>query len=172
MHICIKSIQIYFSIFFDFIVAFHLFHCSHTVTIFLIFFPIFLAILFTSKACHFDMAPLILLLFKHLHSHVLCGIKLYHMQHAHSLRHVEQSWHRGGTGYMWDEMFTRISLLSVLTVTEEVRTHSFYSFNHLINCIIVSIRYYQCISVLTVTEEFLLAKYSKFLIPTALISTL
>ena len=65
------------------------------------------------------------------------------------------------TGYMWVETLTRISLLSVLTVTE-VRTHCFYSFIVLINCIIVSIRYYQCISVLTVTEEFLLAKYSSF----------
>ena len=37
---------------------------------------------------------------------------------------------------------------------------------------ITSIRYYQCMSVLTVTEEFLLAKYSKFLIPTAPILTL
>ena len=62
--------------------------------------------------------------------------------------------------------------ISVLTVTEEVRTHCFSSFIVLINCIIVSIRYYQYISVLTVTEEFLLAKSSKFLIPTAPISTL
>ena len=76
------------------------------------------------------------------------------------------------TGYMWVEILTHISLLSVLTVTEEVRTHCFYSFTVLINYIIVSIRYYQCIGVLTVTEEFLLAKYSKFLIPTAAISTL
>ena len=73
---------------------------------------------------------------------------------------------------MWDETFTHISFLSVLMVTEEVRTHSFYPFNHLIDCIIVSIRYYQCISVLTVTEEFLLAKYSRFLNPAAPISTL
>ena len=74
--------------------------------------------------------------------------------------------------YMRVETPTRISLLSVLTVTEEVRTHCFSSFNVLINCIIVSVRYYQYISVLTVTEEFLLAKSSKFLIPTAPISTL
>ena len=50
--------------------------------------------------------------------------------------------------------------------------HCFSSFIVLINCIIVSVRYYQCISVLTVTEEFLLAKSSKFLIPTAPILTL
>ena len=43
------------------------------------------------------------------------------------------------------------SLLSVLTITEEVRTHIFYSFNRLLNCIIVSIQYYQCISVLLST---------------------
>ena len=67
---------------------------------------------------------------------------------------------------------TRISLLSVLTITEEVRTHCFSSFIVLINCIIVSVRYYQYISVLTVTEEFLLAKSSKFLIPTVPILTL
>ena len=66
------------------------------------------------------------------------------------------------TGYIQVETLTRISLLSVLTVTEEVRTHCFSSFIVLINCIIVSVRYYQYISVLTVTEEFLLAKYSKF----------
>ena len=55
------------------------------------------------------------------------------------------------------ETFTHISLLSVLTVTEKVRTYIFYSFNLLINCIIVSVRYYQCSSVLTITE-FLLVK--------------
>ena len=76
------------------------------------------------------------------------------------------------TGYMWVETLTCISLLSVLTVTEEVRTHCFYSFTVLINCMIVSVRYYQCMSVLTVTEEFLLAKYSKFLIPSVPILTL
>ena len=59
MHICTMSIQIYFGIFFDFILVLLLFHCSHTVPIFSEFFPIFLAILFTSKACHFDMALLI-----------------------------------------------------------------------------------------------------------------
>ena len=59
MHICTKSIQIYFGIFFDFILVLLSFHCSHTVPIFFEFFPIFLAILFTSKACHFDMALLI-----------------------------------------------------------------------------------------------------------------
>ena len=48
---------------------------------------------------------------------------------------------------------TRISLLSVLTITEEVRTNNFYFFNCLLNCIIVFTRYYQCISVLTITEE-------------------
>ena len=65
-----------------FIVAFHSFHCSHTVTIFLIFFPIFPAILFTSKGCHFDMAQLILLLFKHPQSCTSCRIKSYHTQHT------------------------------------------------------------------------------------------
>ena len=60
------------------------------------------------------------------------------------------------------ETLTCISLLSVLTVTEEVRTHCFNSFIVLINCIIVSVRYYQCISVLTVTEEFLLANPPSF----------
>ena len=76
------------------------------------------------------------------------------------------------TGYIQVETLTRISLLSVLTVTEEVRTHCFFFIIVLINCIIVSVRYYQCMSVLTVTEEFLLAKSSKFLIPTVPISTL
>ena len=83
MHICTKSIQIYFSIFFDFILVLLSFHCSHTVLIFSEFFPIFLAILFTSKACHFDMALLILLLFKCPHSCASCGIKSYYMQRAH-----------------------------------------------------------------------------------------
>ena len=59
MHICTKSIQIYFGIFFDFILVLLSFHCSHTVPNFSKFFPIFLAILFTSKACHFDTALLI-----------------------------------------------------------------------------------------------------------------
>ena len=59
MHICTKSIQIYFGIFFDFILVLLSFHCSHTVPIFSEFLPIFLAILFTSKACHFDTALLI-----------------------------------------------------------------------------------------------------------------
>ena len=53
MHICTRSIQIYFWIFFDFILLSHSFHCSHTVTIFLIFFPIFVVILFTSKSLSF-----------------------------------------------------------------------------------------------------------------------
>ena len=91
MHICTKSIQIYFGIFFDFILVLLSFHCSHTIPIFSEFFPIFLAILFTSKACHFDTALLILLLFKHPHSHVSCRIKSYHMQCVHSLRHAEWS---------------------------------------------------------------------------------
>ena len=64
MHICTKSIQIYLGIFFDFILVLLSFHCLHTVPIFSKIFPIFLAILFTSKACHFDVALLILLLFK------------------------------------------------------------------------------------------------------------
>ena len=59
MHICTKSIQIYFGISFDFILVLLSFHCSHTVPIFSEFFPIFLAVLFTSKACHFDTALLI-----------------------------------------------------------------------------------------------------------------
>ena len=58
-------------------------------------FPIFPAILLTSKAYHFDTALLILLLFKHPHSHTSCGIKSYHMQHAHSLRRAKWSWSRG-----------------------------------------------------------------------------
>ena len=53
------------------------------------------------------------------------------------------------------ETHTCFSLLNVLTITE-VRTHIFFSFDFLINCIIVFARYYQCISVLTITEEFLL----------------
>ena len=43
------------------------------------------------------------------------------------------------TGYMQVETLTHISLLSVLTVTEEVITHCFCSFIVLINCIVVSI---------------------------------
>ena len=69
MHICTKSIQIYFGIFFDFIFVLLSFHCSHTIPIFSKFLPIFLAILFTSKACHFDTALLILLPFKRPRSH-------------------------------------------------------------------------------------------------------
>ena len=91
MHIYTKSIQIYFGIFFDFIVAFHSFHCSHTVTNFLILFPIFPAILCTSKACHFDTALLILLPFECPCSCMSCRIKSYYMQHAHSLRRAEWS---------------------------------------------------------------------------------
>ena len=143
MHICTKSIQIYFGIFFDFIFVLLSFHCLHTIPIFSKIFPIFLAILFTSKACHFDMALLILLPFKHPHSRTSCGIKSYHTQHTHAhldaLSRVEAG---AETGYMWVETLTHISLLSVLTVTEEVRTHCFYSFIVLINCIIVSVRYY------------------------------
>ena len=45
MHICTMSIQIYFGIFFDFILVLLLFHCSHTVTIFFRIFPYF--------SCHF-----------------------------------------------------------------------------------------------------------------------
>ena len=95
MHICTKSIQIYFGIFFDFILVLLSFHCSHTVPIFSNFFPIFPAILFTSKACHFDMALLILLPFKHPHSRTSCGIKSYYTQCTRSLRCAEQSWSRG-----------------------------------------------------------------------------
>ena len=91
MHICTKSIQIYFGIFFDFILVLLSFHCSHTVPIFSEIFPIFLAILFTSKACHFDTALLILLPFKRPHFRMLCGIKLYHTQCLCSLRRAEQS---------------------------------------------------------------------------------
>ena len=71
MHICTRSIQIYFRIFFHFICVSPSFHCSHAIPIFSEIFPIFLPILFTSKACHFDMALLILLLFKRpgRHSH-------------------------------------------------------------------------------------------------------
>ena len=72
MHICTKSIQIYFNIFFDFILVLLSFCCLHTVPIFSAFFPIFPAILFTLKACHFDMALWILLLFKHLCSLLVC----------------------------------------------------------------------------------------------------
>ena len=91
MHICTKSIQIYFGIFFDFILVLLSFHCSHTVPIFSEIFPIFPAILFTSKACHFDMALLILLPFKRPRSHALCEIKLYYTQRMHSLRRAERS---------------------------------------------------------------------------------
>ena len=45
MHICTKSIQIYFGIFFDFILVLLSFHCSHTVPIFFRNFPYF--------SCHF-----------------------------------------------------------------------------------------------------------------------
>ena len=74
IHICTRSIQIYFCIFFPFICVSSSFHCSHTIPIFSEFFPIFLPILFTSKACHFNMALLILLPFKcpgrHSHQHL------------------------------------------------------------------------------------------------------
>ena len=43
-------------------------------------FPIFVATPFTSKACHSDMALLILLPFGHPLSHASCGIKLYNMK--------------------------------------------------------------------------------------------
>ena len=87
MHICTRSIQIYFWIFFDFILLSHSFHCLHTMTIFLIFFSIFVVVLFTSKACHFNTA----LLFRHPHSCTSCRIRLYNMHHVHSLRCAEQS---------------------------------------------------------------------------------
>ena len=45
MHICTKSIQIYFGIFFDFILVLLSFHCSHTVPNFFRIFPYF--------SCHF-----------------------------------------------------------------------------------------------------------------------
>ena len=64
MHICTRSIQIYFHIFFPFICVPLSFHCSHIIPIFSEFFPIFLPIPFTLKACHFDTALLILLPFK------------------------------------------------------------------------------------------------------------
>ena len=41
MHISTKSIQIYFGIFFDFILVLLSFHCSHTIPIFFQFFPYF-----------------------------------------------------------------------------------------------------------------------------------
>ena len=91
IHICTKSIQIYLGIFFDFILVLLSFHCSHTIPIFSEFFPIFPAILFTSKACHFDTALLILLPFKRPRSRASCGIKLYYMQRARSLRRAERS---------------------------------------------------------------------------------
>ena len=79
MHICTRSIQIYFCIFFHFICVLLFFHCSHIIPIFSEIFPIFLPILFTSKACHFDMALLILLPFKRLgwHSHRHLGQHYY-----------------------------------------------------------------------------------------------
>ena len=176
MHICTKSIQIYFGIFFDFILVILSFHCSHTVPIFSEFFRIF-----PYFSCHF-------IHFKSLsfwHSTVnfcfrlsarvparraesnciICNARA----HLGMLSGVEAG--GGNRVYAgWDTHSHFPS--SVLTVTEEVRTHCFFSFIVLINCIIVSVRYYQYISVLTITEEFLLAKSSKFLIPTVPISTL
>ena len=71
MHICTRSIQICFHIFFHFICVLLSFHCLHIIPIFSEIFPIFLPIPFTLKACHFDMALLILLPFKRpgQHSH-------------------------------------------------------------------------------------------------------
>ena len=71
IYICTRSIQIYFRIFFHFICVSLSFHCSHIISIFSEIFPIFLPILFTPKACHFDMALLILLPFKHPGRHLL-----------------------------------------------------------------------------------------------------
>ena len=86
-HICTKSIQADFGIFFDFILVSHSFHCSHIISIFSEIFPIFVAVLFISKACHFNTALFILLPFRHLHSCMLCRIKLYNTHHMCSLRH-------------------------------------------------------------------------------------
>ena len=68
---------------------------AHRSNFFFKFFPIFLAILLTSKACHFDTALLILLPFKRPRSRASCGIKSYYTQHARSLRRAEQSWSKG-----------------------------------------------------------------------------
>ena len=131
-------------------------HCSHTVPIFPKFYSLQKPVTLT-RHCWF------LLPFKHPCSCASCGIKLYYTQCACSLRHAEQSWSRGRKqGICGLRHPLAFSLLSVLTVTEEVRTHCFFSFIVLINCIIVSTRYYQYISVLTVTEEFLFTKSSKF----------
>ena len=46
MHICTKSIEIFFGIFFDFILVLLSFHCFHTIPIFSENFPIFFAVLF------------------------------------------------------------------------------------------------------------------------------
>ena len=46
MHICTKSIEIFFGIFFDFILVLLSFHCLHTILIFSENFPIFFAVLF------------------------------------------------------------------------------------------------------------------------------
>ena len=94
MLICIyaQSQSKYISVFsFDFILVLLSFHCSHTVPIFSEFFSIFLAILFTSKAYHFDTALSILLPFKRPRSRASCGIKSYYTQRARSLRRAELS---------------------------------------------------------------------------------
>ena len=65
IYIYMKSIQIYFGIFFHFICVLLSCHCLHIISIFSEIFPIFVATLFTLKACHLDMALLILLPFRH-----------------------------------------------------------------------------------------------------------
>ena len=67
MYICTKSIQIYFGIFFDFILVLLSFHCSHTILIFSEFFPIFVAVLFISKSLSFQHSTLICF---HLGTHI------------------------------------------------------------------------------------------------------
>ena len=173
MHICTKSIQIYFGIFFHFILVLLSFHCSHTVPIFFRIFPYFSChfIHFKSLSLWYGTVDFCFRLSARVPARRAESNCIIRNARAHlgALSGVEAG---AEAGYTWVETPTCISLLSVLTVTEEVRTHCFSFFIVLINCILVSIRYYQYISVLTVTEEFLLAKSAKFLIPTASISTL
>ena len=106
MHICTKSIQIYFGIFFDFILVLLSFHCSHTIPNFFQNFPYF--------SCHF-------IHFKSLsfwHGTVNFCFRLSARVPArraesnciiHNVRiHLGELKQGAETGYMWVETPTRI----------------------------------------------------------------
>ena len=138
MHICTKSIQIYFSIFFDFILVLLSFHCSHTIPTFSDFFPYFCCCSIHLQKPVISTWHSYLLPFRCLHSHMSCGIKLCNMLHSlfrcQLPAHQTESKPRAGyeiigMGYMWAQTCTCSFLLTELTITEEVRAYINYLFD-------------------------------------------